>query len=515
MLVYIESEGVKMDRRYFLNYSAITAAYLLAGCEERTERDGGKSPQPASAAPSAVPSPKREEKLPEQMIPFTQKLKIPVEVNFSQLRKTAFSAQKSQVNIFPDTKTEVLTFQGKLPNPTIRIKKGEVFELDFTNNLPDPTIIHWHGLIVPEEMDGHPKDAIASGATKKYHYPVEQSAGSFWYHTHPHGRTGEEIYHGLSGFYIIEDEEEKRLNLPSGEFELPLVIQDRRFDEKRQLRYKDPNVPQDNNGVLGDIILVNATPVPYHEVKTGKYRLRILNGSSVRTYKLAFDSIETFTLIGTDAGLLEEPVDVESVVISVAERVDIIVDFKDKEVGDKVTLKTLGFKEGSNLTLHPDYPAFGAQMDIMQFHVTEEIEERYVVPEKLIPIPRMQAADAVKTRRITMEIIAGGIWTLDQKPFDMHRVDQKVKLGTTEIWEIKNSVHMAHPFHMHGVRFQVLDRDGKIAFPTDKGWKDTVIVMPFETVRIIVHFTMPGLFVYHCHILEHEDQAMMANLLVE
>lgn len=293
------------------------------------------------------------------------------------------------------------------------------------------------------------------------------------------------------------------------------MIQDRRFDEKGQLYYKDPDVPQDNNGVLGDVILVNATPFPYHEVKTGKYRLRILNGSSVRAYKLAFDTIEQFTLIGTDAGLLEEPLTVESVIISVAERVDIIIDFKDKKVGDVVTLKTLGFKEGSNLTLHPDYPDFGTQMDIMQFRVTEKINDTSVLPSKLVKIPKMKESEAIKTRTITMEIIAGGIWTLDKKPFELHRVDQRVKLGTTEIWEIKNSVHMAHPFHMHGVRFQVLDRDGKIAFPTDKGWKDTVLVMPFETVRIIVHFTMPGLFVYHCHILEHEDQAMMANFLVE
>ncbi|MFT7878981.1 MAG: multicopper oxidase family protein [Sulfurimonas sp.] len=505
-----------MNRRYFLHYSAVTAAYLFAGCEERESADKIKpKDSPSSKTSSAVQPTKMEKTISDKIKPFSQKLKIPSEIDFSQVKKAALSAQKSQVKLFPDAETDVLTFQGDLPNPTIRIHKGDLFDLDFTNHLSEKTIVHWHGLIVPEEMDGHPKDAIATGKTKHYHYPVNQSAGTFWYHTHPHGRTGKEIYHGLSGFYIIEDEEEKQLGLPAGEFELPLVIQDRRFDQHRQLFYKDPDVPQDNNGVLGDIILVNATPVPYHEVKTGKYRLRILNGSSVRTYKLAFDMIETFTLIGTDAGLLEEAVDVESVVISVAERVDIIVDFKDKEVGDSVTLKTLGFKEGSNLTLHPDYPAFGAQMDIMQFHVTEKIQDTQVVPDKLIPIPRMQASDAVKTRTITMEIIAGGIWTLDKKPYDMHRVDQRVKLGSTEIWEIKNSVHMAHPFHIHGVRFQVLDRDGKMAFPTDKGWKDTVIVMPFETVRIIVHFTMPGLFVYHCHILEHEDQAMMANLLVE
>lgn len=495
-----------MNRRYFLNYSVITAAFLFTGCE---------TDEPASTSSVGAVSSRAEEKISEKVLPFTQKLKIPSEVNFAQLKTTEFTAQKSNVNIFPDAPTEVLTFQADLPNPTIRIKKGDVFDLDFINKLPEPTIIHWHGLIVPEEMDGHPKDAIPTGHTKKYHYKIQQSAGTFWYHTHPHGRTGKEIYHGLSGFYIVEDNEEKQLNLPNGEFELPLMIQDKRFDEKRQLLYKDPDVLSDNNGVMGDVILVNATPLPYHEVKSGKYRLRILNASSVRTYKLAFDTIKEFTLIGTDAGLLEDPVNVQSVLLSVAERVDIIVDFKDQKVGDKVTLKTLGFKEGSTMALSPNYPPFDEQMDIMQFHVTEKIEDTYALPAKLIKIPRMKASDAIKTRAITMEIMSGGIWTLDKKPYDMDRIDQRVKLGSTEIWEFTNSVHMAHPFHMHGVRFQVLDRNGKIDFPTDKGWKDTVLVMPFETVRIIVHFTMPGLFVYHCHILEHEDNAMMANFLVE
>ena len=495
-----------MDRRYFLNYSAITAAFIFTGCE---------TDEPASTSSVSAVSSKAKEKISEKILPFTQKLKVPHEMNFAQIKKGEFSAQKSKVNIFPDAQTEMLTFQGDLPNPTIRIKKGDVFDLDFINKLPEPTIIHWHGLIVPEEMDGHPKDAISTGYTKKYHYKVQQSAGTFWYHTHPHGRTGKEIYHGLSGFYIVEDNEEKQLNLPNGEFELPLMIQDKRFDKKRQLLYKDPNVLSDNNGVMGDVILVNATPLPYHEVKSGKYRLRILNASSVRTYKLAFDTIKEFTLIGTDAGLLEDPVNVQSVLLSIAERVDIIVDFKDQKVGDKVTLKTLGFKEGTTMALSPDYPSFDAQMDIMQFHVTEKIEDTYVLPAKLIKIPRMKASDAIKTRAITMEIMSGGIWTLDKKPYDMGRIDQRVKLGSTEIWEITNSVHMAHPLHIHGVRFQVLDRNGKIDFPTDRGWKDTVLVMPFETVRIIVHFTMPGLFVYHCHILEHEDNAMMANFLVE
>ncbi|MFT7860654.1 MAG: multicopper oxidase family protein [Sulfurimonas sp.] len=492
-----------MDRRYFLHYSVITAGYLLTGCEDRDSVDK-KNPQSLTEDLQVV----------KDVKPFTQKLKLPSEINFSDVDKTVFTAQNSKVNIFPEAKTDVLTFQGELPNPTIRINRGDAFALEFNNQLADPTIIHWHGLIVPQEMDGHPKDAISTDKSKQYHYKVDQNAGTYWYHTHPHARTGEEIYHGLSGLYIIEDKDEEHLNLPKGEFEIPLVIQDRRFDDKRRLLYKDPKYPQDNNGVMGDVMLVNATPLPFHNVKTGKYRLRILNASSVRTYRLAFDTIESFMLIGTDAGLLEELQSVENVVVSVAERVDIIVDFKDKKVGDKVTLKTLGFQEGSNLKLNPNYPGFDAAMDIMQFHVKESFKETYTLPKKLSSITRIKESQAVKTRTITMEIISGGIWTLNKKPYDIDRIDQEVKLGTTEIWELKNTVHMAHPFHMHGVRFQVLDRSSKLDFPTDKGWKDTVLVMPYETVRIIVHFTMPGLFLYHCHILEHEDQAMMANFLV-
>lgn len=201
-----------MNRRYFLHYSSMTAAYLLTGCEKKSGLDKETTEKTAAIPPTIEKSSLKE---PIKTIkPFTQKLKIPGEINFSQINQAEFIAQKSQVNIFPDIKTDVLTFQGDLPNPTVRISKGDNFDLDFINNLSDSTIIHWHGLVVPEEMDGHPKDAIDTGQTKHYHYAVNQSAGTFWYHTHPHGRTGKEIYYGLSGLYIIEDEEEKNLTFP-------------------------------------------------------------------------------------------------------------------------------------------------------------------------------------------------------------------------------------------------------------------------------------------------------------
>ncbi|MCK9473197.1 multicopper oxidase family protein [Sulfurimonas sp.] len=494
-----------MNRRtFFYSCSFSAAAVVFTGCDKTSKKSDKATSVIENTKNIAI----------DNFEPFTQKLKIPKVIDFEHIAKAKFNAQKSLFPIYDGKKTDVLTFQDELPNPTIRIKKDDDFELDFINSLEKPTIIHWHGLLVPQEMDGHPKDAIATQMTKEYRYKINQRAGTFWYHTHPHGRTGEEIYYGLSGLYIIEDDDEKALNLPSGEFELPLIIQDRRFDKEKNLIYKE--TPQDNNGVLGDVIIVNSTPYPYTNVKNTKYRLRILNGSSARTYKLAFEGIEDFMLIGTDGGLLEEPIIVKDLLIAVAERIDIIVDFKDKKVGESVTLKTLGFKEASNFITNPAYPNFGAKMDIMRFKITElSTENSLQIPKKLSTITKMKASDASKNRVITMEIIEGGIWTLNKKPYDMHRVDERVKLGSTEIWEIKNSAHMAHPFHMHGVHFQVLERTSSIDFPTDKGYKDTVLVMPLESVRIIVKFTIPGLFVHHCHILEHEDHSMMANFLVE
>lgn len=496
-----------MERRYFIYTCSIAAAAALIGCEEKNNDQRSLVEKNNEIGTSII-----EETITYQ--PFTQELKIPKELDFSKIDTTVFKAQNSILNIFPERSTELLTINESIPSPTIRINNKDDFDLEFINLLPLPTIIHWHGLIVPQTMDGHPKDAIGNKEKKHYRYKINQRAGTYWYHPHPHGRTGKQIYHGLGGFYIVNDEAEKKLKLPKGEYELPLMIQDKRFNEKKQLIYKQ--LPQDNNGVLGDTVLVNYTPFPYKNVKNTKYRLRILNASSVRTYKLAFEGIDKFTLIGTDAGLLEKPVDLKSVVISVAERVDIIVDFKDKRIGDEIILKTLGFKEASNFILNPNYPGFEKSMDIMKFKINKNFKGNDIpIPKKLSTFPILEESDSIKTRNITMEIIAGGIWTLNNKPYDINRIDQRVKLGTTEIWVIKNTAHMAHPFHMHGVHFQVLNRTGDITFPTDKGLKDTVLVMPNETVRIIVNFTKPGLFLYHCHILEHEDNAMMANFFVE
>ena len=492
-----------MNRRNFIYSLSFAAAGMMNGCESRSEKDN----KPIKKFNE------NEEKVVDIFEPFTQKLKIPKEINFEDIAKAKFKVQKSLIPIYPNKNTEVMTFQGDLPSPTIRIQDKDDFELDFTNNLEKPTIIHWHGLIVPEEMDGHPKDSIPNTTTKYYRYKLNQRAGTYWYHAHPHGRTGEQIYYGLSGLYIVENEKEKKLNLPSGEFELPLMIQDRRFDSDGNLIYKQ--TAQDNNGVLGDVIMVNSTPFPYQDVKNTKYRLRILNASSARTYKLAFEGIESFALIGTDAGLLEEPIILKNILIAVAERIDIVVDFKDKKIGDTILLKTLGFKEVSNFKSNPNYPDFDAKMDIMKFQITQLSDKTANLPKKLSTISWLKESDASNSRTITMEVIEGGIWTLNKKSYDMHRVDERVKLGSTEIWILKNTAHMAHPFHMHGVHFQVLDRTSKIDFPTDKGYKDTVLVMPLETVRIIVTFTMPGMFVHHCHILEHEDHSMMANFMVE
>jgi len=248
-----------MNRRNFIYSVSFAAATIMSGCESQSNKEKKNIQTPQKSL---------NNKTIDNLTPFTQKLKIPKQIDFEDIAKAKFKAQKNHLPIYPNKNTEVMTFQGSLPSPTIRIQDGDDFELDFTNNLEKPTIIHWHGLIIPEDMDGHPKDAIPNKATKEYKYKLKQRAGTYWYHTHPHGRTGEEIYYGLAGLYIVENEKEKLLNLPSGEFEIPLIIQDRRFDKNGNLIYKQ--TAQDNNGVLGDVIMVNSTPFPYKNIKNTK-----------------------------------------------------------------------------------------------------------------------------------------------------------------------------------------------------------------------------------------------------
>lgn len=448
---------------------------------------------------------------------FKNKLPLPGEISE---RSFDLSASQAELQLSESLNLSGFQFNGSVPGPTIRHNRGSELDIRFSNDIGQESIIHWHGLIVPPDMDGHPKDAFTSG-TYDYQFGLNQRAGTYWYHPHPHRITGEQVYRGLAGFFIIEDEQEKALNLPGGTYEIPLVIQDRRVSETGQVIY-DPSMPERiMTGFLGDTILVNGAPSPYHEVEPGTYRLRILNGSNARIYNIAFQNDIPFTVIGTDGGLLPEAIEASELLMAPGERADILVDFSDEAnsslqlISKSFDMPSGGGMMGMQNMMGSDGPEQGAGFTLIEFKIGETSSQDPVnLPTQLTEVnfPDESSADRTRQIRLDMEMMSGH--TINGRQFEMERVDERVEQGSTEIWEFVNNSNVPHPMHVHAVQFKVLDRSGTRGLtPTESGWKDTVLVMPEETVRVIMKFdAQKGLYVFHCHNLEHEDNGMMANL---
>lgn len=423
--------------------------------------------------------------------------------------------------------TPLLTYGGAAPSPTIRVRSGDTFSVMLSNQLGEATNIHWHGLVTPADMDGHPKDAVAAGGSRSLSYQVKQRAGTYWYHPHPHMATGKQVYHGMAGFFLVEDAEEQALALPRGEFDVPLLIQDRRVMDGQITPYM-PTMTDMADGFLGDTIQVNGVLKPFLEVAAGLYRLRLLNGSNARIYRLAFEDMRTFSVIATDGGLLDAPVQAAAIYLGPGERAEILVDFANDAMNSSVMLMSLAFgmpaPSGGGHGGHggggtSTVPRNGAEMDVLRFDVKRAAPSKATIPAKLATLTKLDPAQATRTRTFELAMRMGvdsGMHTINNKVFDMARVDETVAFGTTEIWEFKSlDDAVIHPMHLHGVQFQVLSRSGGPLNPTDQGWKDTVLVFPMETVRVIARFDgYKGLYLVHCHTLEHEDDGMMLNFQV-
>ncbi|BBP03023.1 periplasmic cell division protein (SufI) [Sulfuriferula plumbiphila] len=434
-------------------------------------------------------------------------------------------------------------------NPIIRIQRGSQFNARLQNDLNEPTIIHWHGLHVPGAMDGHPRTTIAAGAHYDYTFPVTNRGGMYWYHTHAHNLTAKQAYFGLAGLFMVEDEDEaalrNTLQLAPGVTELPLLIQDKQFNSAGKLTYAD-NPMQQMMGQLGDTILVNLTPQPQLDIANRLYRLRILNGSNSRIYKLAFihrGKMLPYAIIGTDAGLLERPYTAQEVFLAPAERVDILFDASQLRAGEEVLLKSLAFDamQGGMMPgmggmmggmsgmggMGGASLALGAEFEIMKLAVTRQGPATpSVPPRQLSTIARIDTRGAaVRNISLTMQRMR---WLINGESFNMDSYPIQSRSNTVELWDIQNAkMSMPHPMHMHGFSFQVVSRqnspgqvrklaqDASGRLITDLGWKDTILVWPGETVRIAIDFTNEfkgdQLYLFHCHNLEHEDQGMMVN----
>lgn len=412
------------------------------------------------------------------------------------------------VEVWPGTTTNVKAINGSYPGPTVRIQRGTTFSATVVNQLAEPATVHWHGLIVPEAMDGHPKDPIPPGGSFTYTFPVMQRAGTYFYHSHAHMMTAEHVYKGFAGLFIVDDDNEIPLGLPRDAYDIPLVIQDRRSANQPQFTYS-PTTLDTMNGYLGDTVLVNGTPEAYFEVSRTLYRFRLLNGSNARVYKIGFSDNHPFHIIATDGGLKDEAVPATSFFLAPGERVDILMDFSSYALNQSVLLKSLPFTGGGG--------SQGTELNILRFDVTGTQSSGGIVPAAMPPIPYYNPADVVRTRSFTLTMTMGAnMHRINGLTFDLNRIDVEVPRNDLEEWRIVNGTTLFHPMHIHGVLFQVLARNGNTNLPpSDKGWKDTVLVNPSETVRTLVKFTdYAGIYLLHCHNLEHEDDGMMINVRV-
>jgi spore coat protein A, manganese oxidase len=439
-------------------------------------------------------------------------------------------------------------FEGCTPGPTIIARHSRTVTVDWVNKLPTRhrlavdctldgagkdipevrTTIHLHGGHVAASSDGYPEDWIIPGHRQRTIYNNRQTAATLWYHDHAMGITRLNAMMGLAGFYILRDPEEESLRLPSGRYDVPLVLQDRTLDARGQIAY--PVGPKDAPWApefFGTHVLVNGRVWPYFNVEPRLYRLRILNASNARVFQLSLAPEQPFFQIGSDGGLLSEPVTRNEMLIAPSERLDVVVDFRGRE-GRRIMLIN---------TAPAPYPSGSGPIVrlITQFRVHRPLSaeiESHEVPAQLAPVPRLQEASAVKTRRLTLtEQMAGNgrphRMLLNGMRF-MDPVTEDPLNGDIEIWEFVNTTIDAHPIHLHAVHFQVLDRrpfdvrrqqrTSEIVFtgkaieakPEEQGWKDTVLCPPEQVTRIIAPFSgEPGRFVWHCHMLEHEDNEMM------
>lgn len=462
--------------------------------------------------------------------------------------------------------TKVWGYEGSYPGPTIEVESGEKVVIKWTNNLPAKhllpvdytvhgahldvpevrTVVHVHGASVEPESDGYPEAWFTRGfkqvgpyfRKKVYQYDNNMQACTLWYHDHTLGITRLNIYAGLAGFYLIRDHRERLLNLPCGQYEIPLIIQDKSFNEDGSLFYpRQPEkpVPQLETSIVpeffGDTILANGKVWPFLNVEPRKYRFRLLNGSNSRFYRFKLDSGQLIYQIGTDGGLMEYPIGMKEIILAPAERADVIIDFTNLE--------------GKNIILKNDAPAPFPDGEpenvvdtVMEIRVTLPLLsiDTSVIPSYMKPFPKMSEQSASKERHLTLDEKSDKygreIMLLDGKGWGAP-ITEYPKVGSTEVWYLINLTDDSHPIHIHLIHFQVLDRrafnveiykkERVIQYtgplmppePQERGWKDTVNANPNEVTRIIMTFgPYTGLYVWHCHMLEHEDYEMMRPYIV-
>jgi bilirubin oxidase len=427
----------------------------------------------------------------------------PVLKNLSTALRTVevrLTAAPARLSLVPGVTTDAWSYNGTVPGPTLEAREGDRVIVHFKNELPEPTTIHWHGIHLPANMDGSPLDPVPPGGSYDYVFTLHPgTAGTYWYHPHPHHRTGFQVAQGLYGAFIVREASDPLASLP----EKLLILADNRFDHHGGVHAHTK--VDEVNGREGDVLFVNGQLRPTITICAGEVqRWRIINASGARFYRLALAG-QSFLHVGSDGGLFARPVERRESLLAPSERVEVLV-VGSGAPGSRTDLQSLPYDRYAPQTRPPDWDQPRGLLTVQCSDGSPV--RRPVVPAVLRPIPALDPARATATH--VMVLFQGFI---NGRYFDANRVDVAAPLGATEIWQLENPLAMDHPFHLHGFQFQVLDRNGvPEPFPA---WKDTVNVPKGEAVRFIVEYTdYPGKWMFHCHILDHEDHGMMGILEV-
>lgn len=448
---------------------------------------------------------------------FKNKLPIPPllePVEEKNISRYTLEVQQGTYEFIKGEKVYTYGYNGPLLGPTIKVKRGEKVSIEVRNSLREYTTVHWHGMLVPGDMDGGPHQVISPGKKWTASFTVNQPAATAWYHPHGLGTTARQVYMGLAGLFIVEDENSEKLNIPKeyGVNDIPLIVQDKRLTTEGVPLYLT-GMRDIMTGMLGNTILVNGVITPHFTVTGNKYRLRILNGSNARVYNFSFNDNNFFYVIATDGGFLEKPVKRNNIILSPGERIEIIADFSKYSDGENVKLVS-------------------GNIDIMEFRVNGKEKETAIIPERLTTIERYDPSASKRSRLFQLEGM-GHMVAINGKRMNINRIDEYMNYQDTETWTITSSTAMhgrgmmgggmmrmmgpdvLHNFHAHGVHFLILSRNGIPPEDHEKGWKDTVLLNENEEVKVITRFLYRGIFMYHCHILEHEDNGMMGQFKVK
>ncbi|MGB6243614.1 multicopper oxidase family protein [Gordonia sp. (in: high G+C Gram-positive bacteria)] len=478
------SPASSLSRRSFLAGLAAVPVLTALGCTPRaTGSDTGLRPLPI---PPLAPS----------------------TVDADGMRHFTLTAAPGTTEMLPGKQTPTWGFNGSVLGPTVRARRGEQVGFTIANRLPETTSVHWHGMHVPARFDGGPHQSIEPGGRWTPGWTIDQPGATLWYHPHPHGSTEKHAYRGLAGMFIVDDADTDAAGLPRdyGVDDIPLIVQDRRFTADGRL---DESTSSDV-GLLGDTVVTNGIAGTYLDIAAPRVRLRILNGSGGRIYNFGLADGGEFSMIAGDGGLLPRPVSLTRLVLSPGERAEIVVPVGSSPV--RLRAFPIDAAHGGNSREAADF-GFTDTFDVLELRPAGTRTGAPALPATLTTIARLHPAQAVARRRFDLQW-----YMINGERMDMNRIDHVSTVDTTEVWTVRNRDNWPHNFHVHDTQFQILDIDGQAPPPHLAGWKDTVYTPRGAKVRLIMKFsdyadpTLP--YMYHCHLMLHEDKGMMGQFLV-